>query len=76
MEAVLGDNKIKEFIEKDIPKPRATNAQDLVEWIKCVAKAKMIILKGVQGHIFLNLHGKETPYTTVEGLDKPVSKQK
>jgi len=51
MEAVLEDNGLKEFIDKDIPKPPAIDAQDLVEWKKCVSKARRIILEGVQDHI-------------------------
>ena len=47
MDVVLKDNELKEFIEKDILKPLATNAQDLAEWRKCVAKARRIILEGV-----------------------------
>ena len=38
IEAVMEDNWLKEFIDKDIPKPPTTNAQDLTEWRKCVAK--------------------------------------
>ena len=45
MEAVLEDNMLKEFIDKDIPKP--TDVQDLKEWRKCVAKERRIILEGV-----------------------------
>lgn len=45
MEAVLDDNRLKECIDKYIPKPPTVDAQDLVEWKKCVAKARRIILK-------------------------------
>ena len=45
MEVVLEDNELKEFIDKDIPKPPKTDAQDLAEWRKCVAKARRIILE-------------------------------
>ena len=41
---VLEDNEIKEFIDKYIPKPEATDAQNLTEWRKCVAKVRRIIL--------------------------------
>jgi len=68
MEAVLENNGMKEFIDNDIPKPPTSYAQDLAEWKKCVAKARRIILKGVQDHIILNLHGKETPYTMSQAL--------
>ena len=39
MEVVLEDNGLKEFIDQEIPKPASTNAQELAEWKKCVAKA-------------------------------------
>lgn len=39
MEAVMEDNGLKEFIYNDIPKLLASDAKDLVEWKKCVAKA-------------------------------------
>jgi len=58
----------KEFINKDIHKPQAVDAQDLAEWIKCVTKARRIILEGVWDHIFSNLHGKETPYAMWKAL--------
>lgn len=45
MEVVLEENRLKEFIETDIPKP--IDAQDLAEQIKCVANARRIILEGV-----------------------------
>lgn len=44
MEAMLEDNGLKEFIDKDIPKPPTTDAQDMGEWRKCVEKARRIIL--------------------------------
>ena len=62
MEAVLEGNGLKEFIDTDIPMPPTTNAQDLAQWKKCVAKARRIILEGVRDHIVSNLHGKESPY--------------
>ena len=46
---MLEDNSLKEFINKDIIKP--TDAQDLTEWRKCVAKAWENIL-GVRDNIF------------------------
>ena len=45
MEVMLEDNGLKVFIDKDIPKP--TDAQDLVEWRKCVEKVRWMILEGV-----------------------------
>lgn len=63
MEASLEDNGLKDFIDQEIPKLASTNAQDLVEWKKCVAKAKQIILEGVRDHIVSSLHGKDTPFS-------------
>ena len=47
MEAMLEDNGLKEFIDQDIPKPPASDAQNMAEWKKCVARARQIILEGV-----------------------------
>ena len=47
MEAVLEDNGLKEFIEKDVPKPDATDAANVNAWQKKVAKARRILLEGV-----------------------------
>ena len=47
MEVVLEDNGLKEFIDQEVPKPTATDKQNLAEWKKCVAKARQIILEGV-----------------------------
>jgi len=58
MEAMLEDNGLKEFIDQEVPKPATMDAQNLVKWKKCVAKARWIILEGVQYHIVLSLHGK------------------
>jgi len=66
----LEDNELKEFINKDIPKPPAADAQDLEEWRKCVAKARRIIIEGVRNHIVSNLRGKETPYAMWKALTK------
>jgi len=66
MEAVLEDNVLKEFKEKDIPKP--TGAQDLAESRKCVEKERRIILEGVRDHIVSNLHYKETPFAMWKAL--------
>ena len=62
MEVVLKDNGLKEFVEQEIPKPAATNAQNLAEQKKCVVNARWIILEGVLDHIVSSLHGKETPH--------------
>jgi hypothetical protein len=58
MEEVLKYNGLKEFIDKDVPKPDAAN---LDAWQNKVAKARRILLEGVQDHIVSNLHGKATP---------------
>ena len=58
MEAVLEDNGLKDFIDQEISKP--TNKTKQVEWRKCVARARRILLEGVRDHIVSSLHGKET----------------
>jgi len=63
MEVVLEDNRLKEFIDQEIPKLASTNAQELAKWKKRVAKARQIILEGVQYHIVSSLHGKDTPFS-------------
>lgn len=68
MEAVLEENGLKKFIDEDIPKPLALDANDLVEWRKCVEKVRQIILEGVRDHIFSGLHGKETLYALWRAL--------
>ena len=47
MEGVLEDNGLKEFIDQEVPKPAVANATELVEWKKCVARARRILLDGV-----------------------------
>ena len=47
MEAILQDNGLKDFIDQEVPKPAAANAQELAEWKKCVARARRILLEGV-----------------------------
>jgi len=47
MEAVLEDNGLKEFIDQDIPKPPTSDAWNIAEWKKCVARVRRIILEGV-----------------------------
>lgn len=47
MEVVLKDNGLKEFIDQDIPKPPTSDAYNLAEWKKCVARVRQIILGGV-----------------------------
>jgi hypothetical protein len=62
MEAVLKDNGLMEFIDKDVPKPDVEDAANLDSWKKKVEKARRILLEGVRDHIVSNLHGKATPY--------------
>jgi len=45
MEAVLEDNGLKDFIDQEVPKP--TDATQLAEGKKCVARARRIPLEGV-----------------------------
>lgn len=63
MEVVLEDNGLKDFIDQEVPKPAATNATELAEWKKCVARARRILLEGVRDHIVSSLHGKETLFS-------------
>lgn len=58
MEAVLEDNGLKDFIDQEFQK--LTDATQLAEWKKCVARARRIILEEVWDHIVSSLHGKET----------------
>ena len=58
MEAVLEDNGLKDFINQDVPKP--TDATQVADWKKCVARARRILLEGVRDHIVSSLHGKKT----------------
>jgi len=51
MEAILDDNELLEYIKTDVAKPQASDAQDLAQWKKDLAKARRIILEGVQNHI-------------------------
>jgi hypothetical protein len=62
MEAVLEDNGLKEFIDKDVPKTNVADATNLDAWKNKVAKARRILLEGVRDHIVSSLHGKFTPY--------------
>ena len=68
MEAVLEDNGLKEFFDQDIPKLATSDAKNLAEWKKCVAKARQIILEGVRDRIFSSIHGKETMYAMSKAL--------
>ena len=63
MEAVLEDNGLKEYIDKDVPKPDATDTANLDAWQKKVANLRRILLEGVRDHIVSSLHGKATPHT-------------
>lgn len=47
MEAIMEYNGLKEYIDNNVLKPLAADAQNLVEWKKNVAKEKWILLEGV-----------------------------
>ena len=68
MEAVLEDNGLKEFINRDVPKPTSSNAALLDAWQKKVAKTRRIFLEGVKDHIVSSLHGKATPFSMWKAL--------
>ena len=68
MEAVLEDNGLKEFIERDVPKPTSVDASVLDAWQKKLARARRIMLEGVRDHIVSSLHGKATPYSMWKAL--------
>jgi hypothetical protein len=61
MEAVLEDNGLKEYIDKDVPKMDVSDTANIDAWKKKVAKARRILLEGVRDHIVSSLHGKPTP---------------
>ena len=60
MEAVLDDNRLKEFIDAEIPKP--TDASQVEAWQKNMAKCRRILLEGMKDHIVSSMHGKASPY--------------
>jgi hypothetical protein len=62
MEEVLEDNGLKEYIDKDVPKPYAIDTANLNAWKKKVEKVRRILLEGVRDHIVSSLHGKTTPH--------------
>jgi hypothetical protein len=62
MEVVLEDNGLKEFIDKDVPKPDVADTTNLDAWKKKVEKVRRILLEGVRDQIVSNLHGKFMPY--------------
>ena len=68
MEAVLEDNGLNKFIDKDVPKSDVADATNLDAWKKKVEKERRILLEGVRDHIVSNLHGKDTPYAMWNAL--------
>jgi hypothetical protein len=62
MEAVLEDNGLKDYIDKDVPKTDATDTANLDAWQKKVTKVRRILLERVRDHIVSSLHGKTTPH--------------
>lgn len=68
IEVMLEDNGLKEFIDHEILKPPTSDAKDLAEWRKCMAKERRIILEGDRYHIISNIHSKETPFAMCKAL--------
>ena len=68
MEVVLEDNGLKEFIERDVPKPTSVDVAVLDAWKKKVARARRILLEGVRDHIVSSLHGKSIPFAMWKAL--------
>jgi len=66
MEEVLEDNGLRDFIDQEFPKP--TDANQLAEWKKCVARERRILLEGVRDHIVSSLHGEETTFSMLKTL--------
>lgn len=58
MEEILDDNGLLEYVKTNIPIPPTSDVQDLPQWKKNVAKARRIILEGIQDHIVSNVHRK------------------
>ena len=58
MEAILRDNGLKEFINKDVPKLDVADASNIDAWKNKVEKVRRIMLEGLQDHIVSSLHGK------------------
>jgi hypothetical protein len=68
IEVVLEDNGLKEFIDKDVPKPDVAYAANLNAWKNKLAKVRRTLLEGVRDHIVSNLHVKATPYAMCKDL--------
>ena len=68
MEAVLEDNRLKEFIDSDVPKLGSSDVALLDAWKKKTAKTRRILLEGVKDHIVSILHGKATPFLMWKAL--------
>jgi hypothetical protein len=62
MEAVLEDNGLKDYIDKDVPKLDVTDTENIDSWKKKVEKERRIMLEGVQEHVVSSLHTKTTPH--------------
>lgn len=61
-EFVLDENGLLEDTQTDIPKPPASNAQQLAQWKKDIEKSRRIVLEGVKYHVLLSLHGKNIAF--------------
>ena len=68
MEAMLDENGVLEYTQTNIPKPEASNAHQLAQSKKDIAKSRRIITEGVRDHVLLNFHGKETPFSMWKNL--------
>ena len=68
MEAVLEDNGLKEFIDRDVPKLGSSDDALLDAWKKKTAKMRRILLEGVKNHIVSSLYGKATPFLMWKAL--------
>ena len=66
MEVVLDENRLKEFIYAEVPKP--TDAAQVEAWQKKTTKCRRILLEGVKDHIVSSLHGKASPYLMWKAL--------
>jgi hypothetical protein len=62
MEALLKDNGLKDYIDRDVPKLDATDTANLDAWQNKVENVRRILLEGVRDYIVSSLHGKTTPH--------------
>lgn len=67
---MLNDNGVLEYAKTGMAKPQKTDAEQLAQWKKDVAKARRTILEGVRDHVVSNLQGKETPFSMWKTLTR------